>query len=181
MTPFLPILTARTEVPCRAGPGEMYDLVVNLQAGEKVEIVGKVDTFWIVTPLESEQCWVADEKVNIEGEIAGLPDIIRPATPTPALPAAPVNLKLAEANCWIDKSKGPTLYKQDFLLAWTDTSNNEDGFRLYRDGVLVAEVAANIETVTDTSIVKNRRAFHYYVTAFNAIGETKSEVITLSC
>lgn len=61
-------------------------------------------------------------------------------------------------------------------VTWTDNSNNEDGFRLYRsdgDGAYaqVATTVLNITTYDDTA-VPTILAFCYQVSAFNTIGES---------
>jgi fibronectin type 3 domain-containing protein len=61
-------------------------------------------------------------------------------------------------------------------LAWTDTSNNEDGFRIERslttgngNFVQVATVPANARTFTDQGLSASTR-YYYRVRAFNATG-----------
>lgn len=61
-------------------------------------------------------------------------------------------------------------------LTWTDNSNNEDGFRIYRaNGITgvyapIADVGSNVTTFIDA----NGQAGHCYrVTAFNSTGESQ--------
>jgi uncharacterized protein YraI len=176
-----PMLSVSTEVPCRAGPGDLYDLIVNLQAGEMVEIVGKAEMFWIVKSTVGAECWVSYEQVNIEGEVAALPVVVPPPTPIPTLPAPPAHVKLIKQTCSVDYSSRPAMYVNEFHLTWKDMSNNEDGFRVYRDGDLVAEISANKTDVIDVVIRRNKRVYMYYVNAYNEVGESKSEVVTFSC
>ena len=181
-TPLQPILSVRSEISCYAGPGDIYGLVTNLQAGEEVEIVGKTESFWVVALPTNTECWVADEHVNIEGEVSTLPNVAPPSTPTPSIPAPPKNLRLDRALCWMDKSQGSTMYIYEFHLAWTDASANEDGFRIYRSGDLVAEVPANAEKAIDKHSRRWLNTVYYYqVAAFNEIGESKGEIIPLTC
>jgi hypothetical protein len=157
-------------------------LVANLEAGEEVEIVGKFESFWIVALPSDSPCWVADEHVNIEGEVSTLPNITPPSTPTPSIPAPPKNLRLDRGLCWIDKTQGSTMYVYEFYLTWADMSTNEDGFRIYRSGDLVAEVPANAEKATDKHTRRWLNTVYYYqIAAFNDIGESKSEIIPLTC
>ena len=180
-TPIPPALSARTEVPCRSGPGDLYDLVVNLQAGEKVEVVGKAEAFWIVNPPEGAECWVSYEQVDIIGGVSSLPLVPPPPTPAPAVPARPEHVGLIKKTCSIDYSSKPAMYVNEFWLKWMDKSNNEVGFRVYRDGDLVAEVPANKTNVIDIVSRRNKRVYYYYVTAYNELGESKSDVQAFSC
>jgi hypothetical protein len=180
-TPVPPSLSASAAVPCLKGPGNPYELVVDLQAGEKAEIVGKSNGFWVVKTTAGPECWVADQGVVTEGEVAAVPNVEPPPAPTPAAPASPTNLQTIGAICSTDKSARPTKYINQFHLTWQDMSNNEDGFRVYRDGDRVAELPADKTDVIDQVIAQNNRTHYYYVTAYNAVGESKSEAIALNC
>lgn len=56
-------------------------------------------------------------------------------------------------------------------LQWSDNSNNEDGFKIYRDGSIVATVRANSTTYQDAGLGAGR-TYHYVVEAFNVAGES---------
>jgi hypothetical protein len=58
-------------------------------------------------------------------------------------------------------------------LSWNDRSNNEDGFRIYRNGSLIATVGANTTSYSDTT-VRPRTRYCYQVAAYNAAGEARS-------
>jgi murein DD-endopeptidase MepM/ murein hydrolase activator NlpD len=58
-------------------------------------------------------------------------------------------------------------------LSWNDRSNNEDGFRIYRNGSLIATVGANTTSYSDTT-VRPRTSYCYQVAAYNAAGEARS-------
>ena len=180
-TPVPPMLSVLTEVPCNAGPGDLYELVVNLHAAETVEIVGKTETFWIVKPPSSKECWVSNEQVSTIGDVSGLPVVTPPSTPAPVPPASPAHVRLLNKKCSVDNSTKPIKYVNEFRLTWVDMSNNEDGFRIYRDGDLVAEVSANVTDVIDVVIRRNKRVYNYYVVAYNEAGESKSDTIALNC
>ena len=84
-------------------------------------------------------------------------------TPKPSLPAAPSGLTVTNRNC---SGQG-----YSFTLAWKDNSNNEDGFRVYLDGKLMATLKPNT-----TSYVVQPPDFgshSYAVVAYNAAGESK--------
>jgi hypothetical protein len=60
-------------------------------------------------------------------------------------------------------------------LSWEDTSENEDGFRIYRvvnnQKTLIAEVGPNVTHYVDKSAPRDAC---YIVTAFNAAGESNT-------
>jgi hypothetical protein len=180
-TPIPPTLSTLKEVPCRAGPGDQYDLIVNLKAEQTVEIVGKAEAFWIVKLPADKECWVPNEQVSMVGEVSNLPIVAPPSTPIPVLPASPAHVWLLSKKCSVDHSVKPIMYVNEFRLTWADMSNNEDGFRVYRDGDLVAEVSANVNNVSDIVSRRNPRSYSYYVSAYNEVGESKSDTIVLNC
>ena len=73
------------------------------------------------------------------------------------------------------------MFVNEFHVYWQDLSENEDGFRVYRDGNLVAELPADKTEVFDHIVAKNNRTYYYYVTAYNSVGESKSEGIGIGC
>jgi hypothetical protein len=50
-------------------------------------------------------------------------------------------------------------------------SDNEDGFRIYRNGVVIGEVGAGVNVYDDPAVVLGGQ-YTYSVTAFNAVGES---------
>ena len=58
-------------------------------------------------------------------------------------------------------------------LSWKDTSQNEEGFRIYRvvgnDRKIIAEVGPNVTQYVDRNAPPNAC---YIITAFNAVGES---------
>jgi len=174
-------LSVSAATPCRTGPTELDELVSNLQAGEKAQIVGKSTGFWVVKTADGSECWVADQGVTTEGEVAAVPIAKLPPTPAPVAPAAPISLQSISAVCTKKIVKKKTQFVNQFHLAWQDMSNNEDGFRVYRDGDRIAELPANATELVDEVTRNNNRTYIYSVSAYNALGETKSEPIVLSC
>ena len=56
------------------------------------------------------------------------------------------------------------------LLTWQDNSSNEDGFKVLKGGVVIATVAPNTTTYTDTGIAPGATVC-YSVVAFNSVGD----------
>lgn len=75
------------------------------------------------------------------------------------IPAAPSALAAAAA--------GPSAVN----LTWTDNAGTEQGFRVLRNGVQIAELPANTTTFQDTGLA-GATAYTYQVKAFNAVGES---------
>jgi hypothetical protein len=72
-----------------------------------------------------------------------------------------------------------TAVSQDQInLAWTDNSNNEDGFKIYRstDGTnyaAIKTVGINVRTYSNTGLTGNRK-YYYKVYAYNTIGNSSA-------
>ena len=66
-------------------------------------------------------------------------------------------------------------YAKPMTLSWQDTSENEDGFRIYRiaknEKVFIAQVGPNVTQYIDKDAPSGAC---YIVTAFNAAGESPS-------
>jgi hypothetical protein len=122
---------------------------------------------------------------TVEPTMTPLPPTVEPSapppTPTPGAPFAPINVEVLIVTCYRDKSVHPSRFFSQFHLYWQDLSNNEDGFHVYRDGNLVAEVPADKTEVVDSFDTKNSIPHTYYVVAYNALGETKSERVSITC
>ncbi len=58
-------------------------------------------------------------------------------------------------------------------LAWTDDSDNESGFRVYRGGSYLVQTGTGVTTYQDLGLSCNTE-YCYSVTAFNAVGESST-------
>ena len=81
----------------------------------------------------------------------------------PAAPKAPTNLIGSDGANYIQ-------------LGWSDLSGNELGFRVYRNDngagyVLWRTLGANVVNTQDATVVV-QHVYSYYVTAYNAVGES---------
>lgn len=87
-------------------------------------------------------------------------------TPTPDLPTAPSNLNALAFGC-------------DIRLTWTDNSNNESGFYVYRKtGNIFSEIGytgANETTFWDYDMPSGTYA--YYVRAYNGDGTSQKSLV----
>jgi hypothetical protein len=80
-----------------------------------------------------------------------------PVFPT-RLPAAPTDLSATD--------NGSTVF-----LTWTDQSVGETGFRVYRDGSLLADIGGESNGFDDDDVIIGHHYF-YYVVAYNDSGES---------
>jgi hypothetical protein len=82
-----------------------------------------------------------------------------PQSPTAAPPNAPYDLSATATS------------QSVVTLQWTDNSDNEEGFMIYRDSSIIGTVGANIITYQDTSLEAGK-TYQYTVKAYNAAGES---------
>ena len=88
------------------------------------------------------------------------------AATTPGAPAAPTGLVARAAS------------SGQISISWTDTSGNEDGFKIDRctgssctSFVQIAQVGANVQTYLNTR-VKSGTIYRYRVRSYNANGDS---------
>jgi hypothetical protein len=96
---------------------------------------------------------------------AGGSDVAKVRVVTASVPIAPSGLAASAST------------SQSVALTWTDNSTNESGFDIYRNGVKVGSVAANVTTYTDTGLLA-ATAYSYQVFAVNTLGQTGSNVVS---
>jgi len=123
---------------------------------EKVETLGaqqvcpsKTTTYKMQVPSpEGEQ----EAKVTIE--------VVTP-------PAAPTGLQIANMVC------DP---EYQITLKWTDQANNETGYKVYRDGTLIAKLSANVTSYKDS--LSDQALHTYSVEAYNEAGASSRISVT---
>lgn len=76
-------------------------------------------------------------------------------------PAAPSGLDAAASSC------------SQIDLSWTDNSDNEDGFKIERDGAEIATVGAGVTSYSDTGL-SGDTTYTYMVGAYNSAGTSWS-------
>lgn len=170
-------LTVDANTNCRSGPGPDYPVVIILVPGSTYQMIARTvdNTYWVVTEIgKSNQCWVASEYSNAFGDVTLLP-VTTPSAPT----SAAGNLQAPVGLTYYFDCTAPPDIKVD--LSWTDQSNNEAGFRVYRDGVPVANLPANTTFYTDIFIGSTSVIYTYRVSAYNESGEAMGNPISFSC
>ncbi len=66
-------------------------------------------------------------------------------------------------------------------LAWTDHSNSEEGYKVYRDQQVIATLAPNTTSYVDVAFVATGQALQYSVEAFNQDWRASTSTITNFC
>ncbi len=146
---------------CRLGPGtayfaeETYDLGQQLQI-EGISAPGLPVWYWGLIPGEAGHCWLSQIVLDIQGPAEDLPVI-----DAPPLPAAPTQLGIARRAC-------VTGQVYTLTLQWVDVAANETGYRVYRNGELIASLPANTTSYTDNP--PHGGPHTYEVEAFNQFG-----------
>jgi len=188
-TPAVPVANVTSPTNCRSGPGANYDMVSTLNAGQSVQIVGKYSAgnYWIVNnPGGGGTCWLWGQYVTTNGNTDALPEMIPPPSPTPSIPAAPSDFNVA-FKCTLTSS--PILENKVHAdLTWKDQATNEDGYRVYRDGSLLATLGANTSSYSDDTTMagliivgSTPPEIKYGVEAFNGAGKSKMVSSSISC
>ncbi len=188
VTPSVPTVVVSTATNCRSGPGTDYDLVSTLGPGQSAQVVGKysITNYWIIDNPTGGTCWLWGQYATVSGNIGGLPELVPPPSPTPALPAAPVNLNV-DFTCTLVST--PIFENKVHVdLSWTDVATNEDGYRVYRDGTQLATLAANATSFSDDTTMaglvitgSTPPTITYAIEAFNAAGNSQQIEKSVSC
>ena len=66
-------------------------------------------------------------------------------------------------------------------LAWDDRSNSEEGYKVYRDGQVIATLAPNSTFYVDVAFVATGKTLSYTVEAFNVDWQASTTTITYGC
>jgi hypothetical protein len=190
-----PTVTVNSDTNCRTGPNVNYDLVMLFKAGMSGEVIGKYTpaNYWIIKYPGGggNSCWLWGQYATIVGDTSGLPEMVPPPlpptpTPVPSAPSAPKNLSLScvsannshkVGNFWIIS------YQWTVTFSWKDTSNDEDGFYVYKNGSLLATLGANSNSYTDkfnVGLILTGTTWDYGVAAFNKYGSSVTKDIKLT-
>jgi titin len=140
----------------------------------EIDSVGTdITTYNDTTVLENTTYWYRVRASNAFGDSA------YSNTATATTPVCPTNPPDPPTNL-VAKGKG----KAKINLTWTDNSNNEDGFNIYRgtDGIVfdpLDTVGPDVTTYDDFSALSGV-TYYYKVCAYNGDGESCSNVASAS-
>lgn len=173
-TPEPASLTINANTNCRSGPGQDYEVLAILPPGYTSPIYGKIKDrdYWVVDNPKGGQCWAYGEFATFIGGFASAPEATAPPTATASLPAVPRALRYTYVCTFTDVTTS---------LTWTDASNNESGFRVYRNSQLIADLAAGASAYTDITESSPGAGFTYSVEAYNSTGASPQATIGFNC
>jgi hypothetical protein len=150
-----------------------YERITQITPQDAVEIIGFYPPNYWVVMTDAGACWVAGEFVTPSGSLASVPTVTAPPTPQGEAPPD-VSLQRWDISCNYATNDA------NVYIRWTD-KDNESGYRVFRNNEQVAELVANSTEFTETITLLSGQSVGYYVVAFNAVGNTSSKSITLSC
>lgn len=175
-----PMLTVLQQTNCRMGPGQDYEVVFTYLPKAKLIILGRYETenYWLVKSDDSPtgSCWLWGEFVEVTGSYWAVPSVTPPPTATPAPPLAPT-FQNWDYTCTFNGINSDL----NVILVWSDKSNNETGFRVYRDGGLIVDLPAGSTSFADTIDVNSGQNTSYRVEAYNVTGSAGTSTIAISC
>ncbi len=73
---------------------------------------------------------------------------------------------------------GESVSQNIVSLHWSDNSDNEDGFKVYRDNIVIATVGINVTIYQDTGL-KPSTTYQYVVKAYNQAGESGASLCAI--
>ena len=171
-----PMLTVLQQTNCREGPGQDYQVIFTYLADVKLEIIGRYEPtdFWLVKSLESKTgtCWMWGEYTEASGSYWVVPTVTPPPTATLPPPQAP------SIDNWEFSCSGGDI---TFSLQWEDRATNETGYRIFRDGEMVAELPANSTSWTETTPLESGESVSYYLQVYGPSGTVNTSIIKISC
>lgn len=176
-----PKLYIKTQVQCRSGIGSNFKVLATLEPGTMVDLVGRnsAQAAWLVQePVNLSACWVLAQDSSPSGNFETVPE----ATPQPGSgqpPSPPTSLSWPFYCTYVDG----ILYEITTDLSWTQNPADANGFRIYRQAELVADVPANVTNYVDTGRVQLGTDLTYSIEAYNDAGASSrlSHTITSVC
>lgn len=174
----IPTLTLRDATNCRSGPGLAYEIIVTYPINQTLEIAGRyeAENFWLVKSSESltGTCWLWGEYADVAGSYWTVAVVTPPPAPSPAPLYAP-SLQKYDYSC---NDINSTF---SFRMIWEDRAGNEAGYRIFRDGSLVAELPAGSTNYAETILMPANRSAEYSVQAYNATDTAGMSMKRLTC
>ena len=169
-TPLEATATLIQNANCRHGPGTRFVVMTSLLAGQQVVLEGRsapgLPAWWLaVLPNGTARCWLSGVTLQLEGPAEGL-SIVN----APAIPAAPTQLSIARRSC-------ATGQMYQVLLQWVDGATDETGYRVYRDGTVIATLPANSTSYTDNPPLGG--PYTYAVEAYNQYAVSDQATVQL--
>jgi len=129
------------------------------------DTVGPNTTTYTVTGLKADTEYHFE--VNASNDIGESAGVEKNVTTLKTIPKAPTNITFSDVN------------QTSVTIHWTDNSNNEEGFHIYRDGELNVTVNADTTSKQITGLTQNT-TYTFVVGSYNNGGETNSSSSTVT-
>ncbi len=188
-----PIVSVSSDTNCRTGPNVNYAFVMLFQAGMTAKVVAKYTpaNYFVIDYGGGSTCWLWGQYATVTGDISGLPEGIPPPlpptpTPAPTAPNPPKGLNLSCSSKNNSKKLGNfwiISYHWTVKFTWKDNSDNEDGFSVYKNGSLLANLGPNTGSYTDqfdVGLLLTGTTWDYGVASYNSYGSSVIKDIELS-
>jgi hypothetical protein len=138
------------------------------QDGKAVKCVSADATSQVIDGLEEGHTYTFTVRARND---AGYSDPSNEVTATTSVstvaPHSPTGLEAIAKN------------KTCVKLKWVDNSNNESGFKIYKDGELVKTVPANSTCTTVSGLTKNTE-YKFEIVATNSVGDSATSEVTVT-
>ena len=189
-TPLPLLVTVNAEAECRAGPGEDYVLLATIPAGQKLNVVARSEdsAYWIATTDQGLECWVDSAMVTAaESDQSRLAELTPRADPPIEPPLAPSDATFTtKCKELYEGDPAMFLHKIGFeltiVLKWVDNATNEQGYTVFRNGVMVKTLDASATEYV--YITESPRHFSiadvFVIVAWNKAGNSKELEVTVA-
>jgi hypothetical protein len=105
-----------------------------------------------------------------------VPTVTASLIPTPLPPNTPVWLAY-NYTCELTDGGGDMTMN----LSWTDRSNSEENYKVYRDGQVIATLAPNITAYVDVVFIPSGKTVSYSIEVFGKDWSISTSTITHGC
>lgn len=178
---LIPTFIFTSNANCRKGPDTAYEVVSSFFANDQVTLEGRNESsswYWALIPNSSSHCWISAKTGTAQRPAGSLNIVTPPPLPATAVPptlvltdvppplqapAAPGNFSISTKSC--------NSSEYVVTLQWSNVTG-ELGYRVYRDGALIATLSENSTTYDDTSPDYNSHT--YQIQSFNDAGSANS-------
>ncbi|MBK8780352.1 MAG: SH3 domain-containing protein [Anaerolineales bacterium] len=163
-TPSIPAeITLTKNSNCRKGPSTFYSIVDQIVSGKVFQVTGRdaESTWWQVVNATGRECWIFNENADENTDFSGVE-----VKEGGLLPNPPGGFYITNQSCQ------PGNKKFTVAMKWISGGPGEIGFRIYRDGELIAEVKASKFTHQDNFAPLNRN-LSYEIEALNENGASQ--------
>jgi hypothetical protein len=115
-------------------------------------------------------------KIIVAAPVSTMPTATASPIPTPIPPNAPI-WSAYNYTCELADGGGTMTMN----LGWTDRSDSEEGYKVYRDGKVIATLTPNSKFYIDVAFVAAGKTLSYSVEAFNEDWQASTSTIINGC